>query len=103
MKQAGYPDKKEITVGVYRLTMKKNSDNCRQSAIQGVMKRLERYGAKIIIYEPAAKTREHYGHAITKDLEEFKKESDIIVANRVSADLKDIKDKVYTRDLFGRD
>ena len=67
------------------------------------MKRLERYGARILIYEPAAKTLDHFGHRITKDLNEFKEYSTIIVANRVSADLKDVKDKVYTRDLFGRD
>ena len=103
MLKAGYPQKQNITVGIYRLTMKTDSDNFRQSAIQGVMKRLERYGARILIYEPAAKTLDHFGHRITKDLAEFKEESDIIVANRISADLKDVKDKVYTRDLFGRD
>lgn len=103
MLKAGYPQKQNITVGIYRLTMKTDSDNFRQSAIQGVMKRLERYGARILIYEPAAKTLDHFGHRITKDLNEFKEYSTIIVANRISADLKDVKDKVYTRDLFGRD
>lgn len=103
MLKAGYPQKQNITVGIYRLTMKTDSDNFRQSAIQGVMRRLERYGARILIYEPAAKTLDHFGHRITKDLNEFKEYSSIIVANRVSADLKDVKDKVYTRDLFGRD
>lgn len=103
MLKAGYPDKKDIVVGVYRLTMKTDSDNFRQSAIQGVMKRLESYGADILIYEPAAKTDEHFGHKITKDLKEFKKKSDIIVANRLSEELSDAMDKVYTRDLFGRD
>lgn len=103
MLKAGYPQKQNITVGIYRLTMKTDSDNFRQSAIQGVMRRLERYGARILIYEPAAKTLDHFGHRITKDLNEFKECSTIIVANRVSADLKDVKDKVYTRDLFGRD
>ena len=103
MLKAGYPNKKDIVVGVYRLTMKTDSDNFRQSAIQGVMKRLESYGADILIYEPAAKTDEHFGHKITKDLEEFKKKSDIIVANRLSEELSDAMDKVYTRDLFGRD
>lgn len=103
MLKAGYPQKSDITVGIYRLTMKTDSDNFRQSAIQGVMKRLERYGAKIIIYEPAAKTLEHFGHRITKDLVEFKEISTIIVANRLSSDLKDVKEKVYTRDIFGRD
>lgn len=103
MLKAGYPNKKDIVVGIYRLTMKTDSDNFRQSAIQGVMKRLESYGADILIYEPAAKTGEHFGHKITKDLEEFKKKSDIIVANRLSRDLNDVTNKVYTRDLFGRD
>lgn len=103
MLKAGYPNKKDIVVGVYRLTMKTDSDNFRQSAIQGVMKRLESYGADILIYEPAAKTDAHFGHKITKDLEEFKKKSDVIVANRLSPDLDDVMDKVYTRDLFGRD
>lgn len=103
MLKAGYPNKKDIVVGVYRLTMKTDSDNFRQSAIQGVMKRLESYGADILIYEPAAKTDEHFGHKITKDLEEFKKKSDVIVANRLSPDLDDVMDKVYTRDLFGSD
>lgn len=103
MLKAGYPNKKDIVVGVYRLTMKTDSDNFRQSAIQGVMKRLESYGADILIYEPAAKTDAHFGHKITKDLKEFKKKSDIIVANRLSSELNDVMDKVYTRDLFGRD
>lgn len=103
MLKAGYPAKKDITVGIYRLTMKTASDNFRQSAIQGVMKRLEKYGAKILIYEPAAKEPEHFGHKITKDLDEFKTTSDIIVANRLSDELNDVLEKVYTRDLFGRD
>lgn len=103
MLKAGYPYKKDIVVGVYRLTMKTDSDNFRQSAIQGVMKRLEHYGVQILIYEPAAKTDEHFGHKITKDLAGFKAKSDIIVANRLSEELSDVMDKVYTRDLFGRD
>ena len=103
MLKAGYPAKKDITVGIYRLTMKTASDNFRQSAIQGVMKRLEKYGAKILIYEPAAKEPKHFGHKITKDLDEFKTTSDIIVANRLSDELDDVLEKVYTRDLFGRD
>ena len=103
MLKAGYPAKKDITVGIYRLTMKTASDNFRQSAIQGVMKRLEKYGAKILIYEPAAKEPKHFGHKITKDIDEFKTTSDIIVANRLSDELDDVLEKVYTRDLFGRD
>lgn len=103
MLKAGYPQNKDITVGIYRLTMKTDSDNFRQSAIQGVMKRLEHYNAKIIIYEPVSKTDEHFGHKITKDLAAFKAESTIIVANRVSPELDDVMYKVYTRDLFGRD
>ena len=103
MLKAGYPNKEHIVIGVYRLTMKTDSDNFRQSAIQGVMKRLERYGAEIIIYEPAAREDMHYGHKITKDLSEFKRSCDVIVANRLSDDLNDVMDKVYTRDLFGRD
>lgn len=103
VRRAGYPEKKDICVGVYRLTMKTDSDNFRQSAIQGVMKRLESYGAEILIYEPAAKEEEHFGHKIVKNLELFKNKSDIIVANRLSSELSDVCGKVYSRDIFGRD
>ncbi len=103
MQRAGWPHRKDITVGVYRLTMKTDSDNFRQSAIQGVMKRLEEYGAEIVIYEPAAKTESHFGHLIVKDLAYFKERSDIIIANRYNDDLADVREKVYTRDIYERD
>ena len=103
MEKAGYPAKKDITVGVFRLTMKKDSDNFRQSAIQGVMKRLESYGAKIVIYEPTARSDSHFGHSILNDPEEFKRRSDIIIANRYAPELQDVAEKVYTRDVFRRD
>lgn len=103
MKKAGYPAKKHVTVGVFRLTMKKDSDNFRQSAIQGVMKRLESYGAEIVIYEPTAQTENHFGHTILKDIEEFKNRSDIIIANRSAPELLDVREKLYTRDIFRRD
>ena len=103
MEKAGYPAKKDITVGVFRLTMKKDSDNFRQSAIQGVMKRLESYGAKLIVYEPTARSRSHFGHSILNDLDEFKRRSDVIIANRSAPELADVSEKVYTRDIFRRD
>lgn len=103
MKKAGYPAKKHVTVGVFRLTMKKDSDNFRQSAIQGVMKRLESYGAEIVIYEPTAQTENHFGHTILKDIEQFKSRSDIIIANRSAPELLDVREKLYTRDIFRRD
>ena len=103
MEKAGYPEKKDITVGVFRLTMKKDSDNFRQSAIQGVMKRLESYGAEIIIYEPTARSESHFGHDVLKDLDEFKRRSDIIIANRSAPELLDVREKLYTRDIFRRD
>lgn len=105
LQKAGYRagNASEIIVGIYRLTMKSNSDNFRASAIQGVMKRIKAKGARVVVYEPTLKEKEFFGSSVLADLDEFKRICSVIVANRWDEKLSDINQKVYTRDLFKRD
>ncbi len=100
---AGFPEKPKPIIGLYRLTMKTNSDNFRHSSIQGVMKRIKGKGVEVVVYEPSLEEESFYNSRVIRDFEEFKRLCDVVVANRMSAELDDIGSKVYTRDVFNRD
>lgn len=103
LQKAGFPENKNIQIGIYRLTMKADSDNFRASAIQGVMRNIQNQGVDVIIYEPTLKDEEFNGVRVVKDFQEFVQQSTVIIANRMEAELEDVKDKVYTRDIYGID
>lgn len=103
LKKAGFPQKKDIIIGVYRLTMKANSDNFRASSIQGVMRNIQNHGVEVVIYEPTLKEDTFNGVQVIKDFEEFASMAAVIIANRMEEKLSNVKDKVYTRDIYGKD